>query len=271
MSFIKKNKTLLLAILIFIALFQFLSLKLIKKHQLNVFDKTILFITSPLTAMTTHIHSGMVSTLNTYIYMIGAKKDIVKIKEENAKLKFELRANEELHYENEELKKLLEFKTNAPYKTLTALVIATDSTSFRKTIRINRGTGDGVAIDMPVMNYEGVIGKIIETQKHYADVLLITDLTSSLDIMSSRSREWGIVRGHSDRFVSLDVAYVDKNEDFAVGDTVVTSGLSRIFPKGLPVGIVTKVEDNVTELFKHISVNPYVNFDKLEYVLVVMP
>jgi rod shape-determining protein MreC len=121
---------------------------------------------------------------------------------------------------------------------------------------------------MPVVDAKGVVGRLVAVSPNYAKVLLIIDQNSAVDSLVQRSREKGIVKGLSPERCKLD--YVLKTGDIAPGDLVVTSGMGRVFPKGLPVGNVMEVSNIPWKLFKDIHVRPMVDFAKLEEVLVIL-
>jgi len=122
--------------------------------------------------------------------------------------------------------------------------------------------------NMPVVDAKGVVGRIVSISPHYAKVLLIIDQNSAVDCIIQRSRDMGIVKGLSSKVCKLD--YCLKTSDVVVGDIVITSGLGRVFQKGLPVGEVIEVADAPSELFRNVKVRPMVDFSKLEEILVVM-
>jgi rod shape-determining protein MreC len=97
---------------------------------------------------------------------------------------------------------------------------------------------------------------------------LIIDQNSAVDCITQRSRDKGIVKGISSKACKLE--YVLKTSDVVVGDMVVTSGLDRVFPKGIPVGRVVEVENILGELFKDITIRPMVDFSKLEELLIIL-
>ena len=132
---------------------------------------------------------------------------------------------------------------------------------------MNQGENDGVAKDMAVATSEGVVGRVIEVSRNTAKVLLITDANSAVDVIVQRSRAQGILEGKIEETCILK--YVQKSEEVQVGDRVITSGLGGIFPKGLVVGTVTKVDRKRPGIFQYIEVTPAVDLSKLEEVLIL--
>jgi rod shape-determining protein MreC len=133
---------------------------------------------------------------------------------------------------------------------------------------IDKGSNAGLKVNMPVVDAKGVVGRLVAVSANYAKVLLIIDQNSAVDSLVQRSREKGIVKGLSPEMCKLD--YVLKTGDIDPGDLVVTSGMGRVFPKGLPVGKVLEVSNIPWKLFKDIHVRPMVDFTKLEEVLVIL-
>jgi rod shape-determining protein MreC len=121
---------------------------------------------------------------------------------------------------------------------------------------------------MAVVSAAGVVGRLIGVTSHYAKVLLILDRNSSVDALVQRSRSRGILVGLGDGRCSL--RYVQRNDDVQVGDQVITSGMGGVFPKGILLGQVEKVQRGDAGLFQTVDVTPVVDFSRLEEVLVVL-
>jgi len=109
---------------------------------------------------------------------------------------------------------------------------------------------------------------LVSVSPKYAKVLLIIDQNSAVDCIIQRSREKSILKGFTSKICKLD--YVVKTSDVVIGDKVITSGMGRVFPKGLPVGEVIGVGSRPGELFKDIKISPMVDFSKLEELLVIL-
>jgi len=200
---------------------------------------------------------------------------LVDVQQENRRLKLALDALKRvngLYRERvatyERLSDLLKFKEAVSRPTVVAQVVGFDPTGWFQSVVINKGTKSGINLDMPVVNASGVVGRIVSVSPHYAKVLLVVDQNSAVDCLVQRSRDRGMVRGQSAQVCRLD--YMVKSGDVKEGDVVITSGLGRIFPKGLPVGTISKVEEGEGTLFKKIEVTPAADFSKLEEVLVIL-
>jgi len=202
-----------------------------------------------------------------YFYLVDARQENIRLKREVNSLRMENSRYRELLATHERLRQLLQFKDVIRQPVTAAQVIGIDPTGWFKSVIIDKGGRAGLKWDMPVVNASGVVGRIVSVSPHYAKVLLIIDQNSAVDCLTQESRDRGMVKGLSTDVCRMD--YMAKSSDVTVGDTVITSGLGGIFPKGLPVGRISKVKDLPGELFKGVEVTPSVDFSKLEEVLVI--
>lgn len=151
---------------------------------------------------------------------------------------------------------------------MAAQVIARDPTPWFRTVTINKGKADGLRKGMPVVIPEGVVGQVVATTGGYARVLLIIDPNNAVDALVQRSRARGVVSGGPGG--ACQFKYVLRKEDVRLGDTLVTSGLDRVFPKGFRVGMVSGLFRRHAGIFQEVTISPAVDFDKLEEVLVIL-
>jgi rod shape-determining protein MreC len=173
----------------------------------------------------------------------------------------------ELEAENRHLTELLELRDVLGADAIAAHVIGSDATGVSHTLILGQGSAGGLRPGMAVLSNGGVVGRIIETSPHASRVLLIDDHNSALDGFDQRSRARGIVAGVVDDGVIMK--YVDRSQDIKAHDTIVTSGLDGIFPRGLLVGTVSGVHREGPGLFLAVQLAAAVNFRELEQVLVV--
>jgi rod shape-determining protein MreC len=148
-----------------------------------------------------------------------------------------------------------------------AQIIGRDPSPWFGTVTINKGEADGVTNHLAVVAPQGVIGQTVATTAHSARVLLITDHNSGVDAVVQRSRARGIVQGALDG--GCVMKYLKREDDVAEGDRVVTSGLDGIFPRGVTIGVVTRVSRGNRGLLQVADVSPAAPLDRLEEVLVV--
>ena len=198
---------------------------------------------------------------------------------DNRKLRAEVRALEtELQLrsyraqESVRLRELLALQQAVPLDTLAALVVARDGVPWFRTLTLDKGERDGVRLDAAVISSTGIVGRVVAVGPSAARVQVLLDRDSGAAALIERSRVSGVVSGQvsAPETGSEDLAlkYIPGRADVVVGDVVVTSGLDRIFPKGLVIGRVRLVGD-VTGLFREVSVEPSARFSSLEEVLVL--
>ncbi len=203
-----------------------------------------------------------------YIDLQNVKEENQVLKAQLAQLENEITSYREALIENRRLRQLLDIKNSSDWKTVVARVIGTDIAPWRAVVTIDVGKRDGVKADMPVLCQGGLLGRIIETSMSYSKVMLLTDYHSRIGAIVQRNRARGILKGDGTRGCILD--YVKKGIDIQVGDTVITSGLDGIFPKGLLLGKVKLVgPGDRSDLFQFIGVEPAASIEDTEEVLVL--
>jgi rod shape-determining protein MreC len=169
---------------------------------------------------------------------------------------------------NQRLRNLLNFADGRNFPFIGANVVAWDPGPWFKSINIDRGAEDGLRIGMPVISDQGVVGRVVDVAPNFAKVLLIIDFNSAIDAFVQRSRVRGILAGRSEKNCALK--YALKNDDVVRGDLIVTSGLGGVFPRGLPLGRVTRVNKTGQDIFLEIDVTPMTEFNRLEEILVIL-
>jgi rod shape-determining protein MreC len=167
--------------------------------------------------------------------------------------------------ENSRLRALLELRTRLPYATVSAEVIGSSPGQGSNAVVIDKGSDSGLLPDEAVITPEGVAGKIVTVYPHTAQVLLISDPAAGAGALIEKSRTQGVLKGQGGGLCRLE--YIMNNDGVAAGDVVLTSGLDRVFPKGLALGTVTKAGSG--NIYKTVVVQPAVAIDRLEEVLVV--
>ncbi len=169
---------------------------------------------------------------------------------------------------NERLRDLLAFKRSSRGEVLPAEVIGKDPSPWFKSVLIDKGRAEGVREGLPVVVPDGVAGMVTDVSAHYAKVLLIIDQNSAVDVLVQPTRVRGVLKGRSAKGCTME--YALRKHHIEVGATIVSSGLDGVFPKGLRVGEVTDVERKNAGIFQEVTVDPYVDFERLEEVLVVL-
>ena len=220
---------------------------------------------------------GWVGTQVTYLE--SEVWDFLTLHEQNKMLRNEvtqLRVQnlqaQEYASENTRLREMLDYKNTATQFDLKAArVIGRESATWSSMIVINRGTVDGVHEDMPVVTPKGLVGRVVEPVPNSSKVQLIIDPRSSVGTLVQRpeSRVNGIVEGDPDNPTMPRMVNIPKTADVQEGDVIVTSGFGGVFPKGLVVGIVSQLKIDTGGLLQVAILEPAVDFQKLEDVMVI--
>jgi rod shape-determining protein MreC len=259
--------------LLFVLLF--LSIVGLVLHETGNTQAVETLILKPVTPVQDHL-AGLTNDFSDLIQIFRDLKELRHRNEELQNLAGSLMIEnvrlKELESENETLRQLLQFTQANPTYTHRAAevaghVIGQDPSNLLRFIIIDVGTDDGVARGMPVVTDRGLVGRIMEVSSRSSKVLLITDVSSSVNAIVQSSRATGIVEGKSGG--GLVMKYIPQPVTVNVGDIILTSGLGATFPKRLVIGQVTAVHKRDIELFQQVEIKPTVDFDRLEIVLVI--
>jgi len=195
-----------------------------------------------------------------------------RLRERLRELETELQLRSYRAQESVRLRELLALQQSVPLETLAAQVVGRDGVPWFRTLTLDKGERDGVRLDAAVISATGVVGRVFAVGPHAARVQVLLDRDSGAGAIVERSRVSGVVSGPvsgADAGAEyLALKYVPARADVVVGDVVVTSGLDRIFPKGLVIGRVRFVGD-APGLFRDVRVEPSARFSSLEEVLVL--
>lgn len=204
-----------------------------------------------------------------YVFLRGAHEENMALRETVARLQFSLQQQNALVQRNHSLQQLLELRESVDLLTLSARVIAFDTTPWFRTLSLSRGASDGVRQDLPVLAPTGVVGRVVGLPGLRASkVQLLIDRNAAVGAVIERTRAAGVVVGTGEDSI-LQMNYVSNRKDVRVGDLVVTSSTDGIFPKGFTIGAVVS-EEHGGDLYKSIMVEPAVDFTDIEDVLIVI-
>ena len=188
------------------------------------------------------------------------------LKEENARLRQETYYASEALQELARLHALVRFDDKWDYPIVTARVVGHNPGRFLTTLVINRGTSRGVKEDMPVFSMNGLVGKVSKATLTHSRVQLLVDPNLKLSVLERRTRVVGFLESVDGRTLS---AMIPTHAGVKVGDTLITSGLGGIFPKGIPVGTVERIRPSDLEVMQLMDVVPFQEFSSLEEVFVM--
>jgi rod shape-determining protein MreC len=236
----------------------------------------VLTVVSPLQSGTATVTKPFRDAWNWVGDLFSAKSENKSLKKEVQQLRAGLAQELTTQSENEQLRALLQFQEDQVFPKgvtlVTARVVARSTSAWYSIATINAGSNDGVQVYDPVVNGQGLVGRVTKVNLNAAQVMLVTDQQSSIDAMiepgDATGNAQGIVKGSVTSDVTLD--YVDKSEKVKVGQDVVTSGRNgSVFVRGIPIGVVESVGTQEVELYQSIAIKPFVDFRKLDIVQVV--
>jgi rod shape-determining protein MreC len=222
---------------------------------------------SPFERAGAHGISHIRDTWNHYFALQNTSRENEELKRENGALKLQITQLQSKAGEADRLAALLKFRqTNLDVPMVSARVIGGSADSASQTIYLDRGERDGIRRNMGVITPDGVVGKVIESYKDTAQVLLLTDKDSGVGAMLVDSRLQGPVGGTGEPL--LVMKYIPNDDNVNSGERVVTSGMDRIFPRDLPVGTIAEIKAG--NPFKQIRVKPAASLERLEEVFVLL-
>ncbi|MDH4231329.1 MAG: rod shape-determining protein MreC [Nitrospirota bacterium] len=169
--------------------------------------------------------------------------------------------------ENKRLAELLNLRENQQHPVAAARVISRGLGQWSHTLVLDKGEKDGVVKDMSAITPKGFAGKLFAVTDAYSKLLLITDVNFSAAVRLQESRKEGVISGTGSKKIILK--YIPYEEEIKTGDIVITSGLDQLFPPGIPVGFISKIDKPGTGHFQYVEVTPYVDEAKLEEVLII--
>jgi len=208
-------------------------------------------------------------------------QDLEHTRRENAQFRTQIAAEEgeltrlrEVDAENKRLAALLSLAQTTLPHGLAARVVARSPSNWQQRLVIDRGAGDGVGVDSVVLSPRGLVGRVLVTSPHTSGVSLLTDPGQTVGVLNQRSRSPGVVMGEGD--TSLVLQYLPQQVDFRVGDAVVTSGFGTagfgsVYPKGVNVGRVVRVDQQPNAITPKVTIVLSADLDRLEEVLVLPP
>ena len=268
-SFFRKYQLLIIVAFLVGLAFTIYSSNLKATSETSFLRRAIMDTYAPPLRAASFFFTGLKDFWNNYVFLFHLQRENSELRKSLDLLTENTVHMKELLLENERLRKLLSLKERSSARLISAEIIARDAIGGLKTIMINKGTRDLIEKDQAVVTHRGVVGRCIEVSSSTSRVLLITDINSSVDALVQRTRSRGIVEGRGTSLCELK--YVANTEDVIIGDLVVTAGLCGIFPKGLPIGTVSRIEQNNFGLFQYIELKPSVDLNKLEEVSVLLP
>lgn len=206
------------------------------------------------------------SALTEISNMFSDTDEILKLKKQNAELMLQVNLLRDYGLENTELKNLLDYKKRSEIQLAPASIVSQLISKVQGNLIINVGLSDSIEVGMPVVNGRGLIGIITEAAENFSVVRTLHNTSLSLAVIDQRSYVSGILDWDG---INLILKNIPTTYDVKIGDRIITSEFSTIFPPSIPIGVVTAKETNISGLLNNVTIKPFVDFNSLKNVLVL--
>lgn len=229
-------------------------------------ERTVMTIFSPVPKLVNWIGGSAQDMYHGYADMRGAVAENIALRRKVAALTTENLKLRQSEGDLRRLRSLLAYSEQFTMTTSMAQTIMLDTAGRFKSIIIDRGSDDGVEVNDVIANASGLIGRVVLTTKDLAKVQLVTDNNCSVGSLLERTRRQGVVRGNGSSM--LQMYDIPALADARPGDRILTAGIDGVYPKGIPIGTVTRADPGKS-LFKNVTVKPSVDFGTIEEVIVI--
>lgn len=265
-----KNKSGIIGIIITIVILVILVfLSNLKLDSLSYIENAFSTLVMPIQTGYTYLKNKVTGNSSFFTNMEDLKAENEELKTENSNLEQQLRELEIIKAENETLKEYLELTEKyTDYETVPAYIISKDINNYSSIFVINVGKNDGIDVNMTVIADEGLVGYVISVTDSTAKVQTIIDSSSAVTASISTTDESIVCKGSLEDGM-LKATNIPTSADISEGETVETSGMGGIYPKGITIGKIKEVEDTLNILDRYAWIEPAVDFDKVETVLVI--
>ncbi|MFW8601209.1 rod shape-determining protein MreC [Desulfobacterota bacterium M19] len=258
---------LVLIIAVLIPLILYVALTSIGRQEFNMPHRLALEVMGPVQGTFTKSMSFVSSIWRHYISLTEVAVDNDRLRREIDKYRQKNAEFREAAALNGQLQKLLDLDKRLKLPTVTARIVGRDPSLWFKTLIIDKGSTSGISAGMAAVTPDGVAGQVINTSPHYAKIMAATDPNSAIDAIVQNNRLQGIIKGDGRNY---RLRYVLKNSVVKINDTIITSGMGGVFPKGLVIGTVSNFLRARRGMFLQIKVKPSVNFHHLEYLTIIL-
>ncbi len=269
-SYRRYRDALIVALLLAVPFF-FLRASIRDPRETSAIDRAVMRISAPIQYVSALLAREVSNLWGNYVYLVEVKADHQRLEYENARLKDRVRRLEQDEIELRRVKRLLGLRDSVSGDLVSAQVVGKDLTEFFRvaSLVVDR-SGREVRPNMPVIGLDGVVGKVQRVSGDRVDVLLAVDSGSGIDVVDELTGARGFVRGTGDQSrYSCHVELMQRTDEVNVGDLLVTSGVGRAFPRGIPVARVTRVVKRDFGIYQIVEAVPTVDFSRLEEVLIL--
>ena len=238
-------------------------------QKLSYIESTISSIVMPIQNGLTYLKNKLAGNEEFFTSVSTLKTENEELKQKNSELEQSLRELEIIKSENSTLKEYVNLTDKyKEYNTVPAYVINKNISNYNNLFVINVGSDDGIEVNMTVIADKGLVGHVISVSNNSAKVQTIVDTASNVSATISTSRDSIICTGML-KDKSLKAMYIPTDANLVMGDSIETSGMGGIYQKGIHIGTIEKIVNTSNITDRYAVVNPAVDFDKVETVLVI--
>ncbi len=269
---LKRYRDSLIVVLALAVPFWFLRASMKDPRQATGADRFILQIATPIQYAAAALARGISGIWGDYVYLVDVKRDNAALSAQNAQLGERVTELESLEAENRRLKRLLDLKNEIPDEVVTATVITKKMNDFFLVAKVVLDKpSPNIKPNMPVLAPDGVVGTTQKVAGDTVEVRLVVDAGTGVDVFVERTGARGQVNGTGSLSeYQCRVQYMERTDEVAVGDKLVTSGVGTSFPRGKDVCTVTKVTKRDFGIYQEVLCEPTVDFSRLEEVLIIV-
>ena len=271
---LRKNKLAATVIVLSVA-FLGIIIYTINNDQKNAISSGVGSAINPLQKVVYSINNKIKGSLDFLLNFSKIKQENEELTKENIELENKLLEYDKLKEENDRLREILNFKNSKDnYSYVGTNIIGYSGESFSNGYIIDKGENDGILKGMVVISDKGLVGQVTSTGSNWAIVESLLNENIAVSVMVNSTRETtGILEGYVTRSNSglTKVTNLPLDSEIKEGDVIVTSGLGQIYPKEIRIGEVISVESDEIKSMKTAIVKPYVDFDKLEDLFIIIP
>lgn len=273
MKFFKEHKFIIIITILCVGFFGLVIFSS-KYDKINPVQNGIGVILNPVQKFFYGVNTKIKDFGNFVFTFSDVKADNELLKEENAKLKKTIIDYNSMKQENDELREFLNYaEANSEYNYVAADIVGANGNSYINSYTINKGNKDGIKKRMVAVTEQGLVGQIVSVGKNWAVIQTLGNENISVAAFNENSKETnGLIKGYREDdlpVITLETSSLDS--DINEGDNIITSGLGGIYPKGISIGVISEVVGDKSSFIKYGIINPTVDMDKLQKVLIVVP
>jgi rod shape-determining protein MreC len=264
---VRHRRLIFIGILFLAPLVPLLLLK-VSLPRIYIYDSLASWIVHPMAEAGRNLSQGVSTLWDRYVWLVGTSRDNDVLKKQVQQLNETIAGLDEVRLENERLQAVLQMPLLPQYERVLARIIGYDSTGSALSYVLNVGTNQGLSLRAPVVTPDGVVGTITKVFASSSIVVAMADPSHDLDGVITRTRARFIIEGRG-QVLTGRLKYLDRAEDVRVGDSVVTSGMDGVFPKGLRVGTVVRVDRPKSGVLQNAELRMAADLGRIEEVLVL--